>query len=112
MLVLRMILVTREAGVVELELLQSQQIKTIHGKCMLRCRTIPLIGEAGVVEVEWLQSQQIKIIHGKCMLRCRTILLVGEALLGMLEMELEDQMPSLMQDPVGVRKIRWSLMSI
>ena len=40
MLVLRMILVTGEAGVVELELLQSQQIKIIHGKCMLRCRTI------------------------------------------------------------------------
>ena len=74
MLVLRMILVTGEAGVVELELLQSQQIKIIHGKCMLRCWTIPLIGEAGVVEVERLQSQQIKIIHGKCMLRCRTII--------------------------------------
>ena len=24
-------------------------------------------------------------------------------------MELEDQMPSLMQDPVGVRKIRWNV---
>ncbi|CAD6245632.1 unnamed protein product [Miscanthus lutarioriparius] len=59
-------------------------------------QNIPLIGEAGVVEVERLQSQQIKIIHGKCMLRCRTIPLIGEALLGMLEMELEDQMPSLM----------------
>ena len=42
--------------VVELELLQSQQIKIIYGKCMLRCQTIPLIGEAGVVEVERLQS--------------------------------------------------------
>ena len=28
----------------------------------------------------------------------------------MLEMELEDQMPSLMQDLVGVRKIRWNAM--
>ena len=36
-----------EAGVVEVERLQSQQIKIIHGKCMLRCRIIPLIGEAG-----------------------------------------------------------------
>ena len=61
-------------------------------------QNIPLIGEAGVVEVERLQSQQIKIIHGKCMLRCRTIPLIGEALLGMLEMELKDQMPSLMQE--------------
>ena len=49
MLVLRMILVTGEARVVELELLQSQQIKIIHRKCMLRCRTISLIGEAGVI---------------------------------------------------------------
>ena len=32
------------------------------------------------------------------MLRCRTIPLIGEALLGMLEMELEDQMLSLMQE--------------
>ena len=62
-----------------------------------------------VVEVERLQSQQIKIIHEKCMLRCKTIPLIGEALLRMLEMELEDQMPSLMQDPVGVRKIRWNV---
>ena len=69
MLVLRMILVTGEAGVVELELLQSQQIKIIHGKCMLRCRTIPLIGEAGVVEVERLQSQQIKIIKYSAVLK-------------------------------------------
>ena len=79
---------------------------------MLVLRMILVTGEAGVVELELLQSQQIKIIHGKCMLRCRTIPLIGEALLRMLEMELEDQMPSLMQDPVGVRKIRWSLMSI
>ena len=64
-----MILVTEEAAVVELELLQSQQIKIIHGKCMLRCRTIPLIGEAGVVEVERLQSQQIKIIKYSVVLK-------------------------------------------
>ena len=79
MLVLRMILVTGEAGVVELELLQSQQIKIIHEKCMLRCRTIPLIGEAGVVE----DPVGVRKIRW-----------------------------SLMQYPVGVRKIRWSLMSI
>ena len=47
-----------EAGVVEVERLQSQQNKIIHGKCMLRCRTIPLIEEAGA-----LRSQQARQLY-------------------------------------------------